>query len=338
MVEDCARFVLNNKPIAQQCKVLRHQLRDAIATLDCSSLDLISSRDTLNDVGTSITTSGESDRSAGMSDIIQAACKRVTEALRVIEEASKALGSTGSSFESIRYTMYTVEKQTLLALSPKCPQWLLCVLITESLCTKHSPSEIIKRTAAGGADCIQIREKNMPDDQLLNHAGELTELGQSLGMHVIINDRVDIAKLANANGVHLGQGDLPTDQARQILGHQRWIGRTCPTVDDAAQAIADGADNCGIGPIFASTTKSKPILGGLDLIRSYMNTPATKDTPMLAISGIGPDNIDQLAKLGCPGVAVSSAVCSSDDPESVCRAIVAGLSAQHGTNEPTLGA
>lgn len=338
VVEDCARFVLNDKLITQQCKSLRHQLRDAVSTLGFSSLDLITSRDTLHDVGTSISTSNESDRSAGMTDIVQAACKRVTEALRVIEETSKTLGSTGSRFESIRYAMYTIEQQTILALSPKCPQWVLCVLISQSLCIEHSPCEVMKRAAAGGADCIQIREKHMPDDQLLDHAGQLTELGQSLGIDVIINDRVDIAKLVQAQGVHLGQGDLPTSDAREILGYQRWIGRTCPTIDEATRAIANGADNCGIGPIFESTTKSKPILGGLDLIKSYLSTPTTQKTPVLAISGINPDNIDELAELNCPGVAVSSAVCSAANPESVCSAIVSKLSAQHGTIEPTLNA
>ncbi len=336
MIEDCARFMLDDAQITQSCKAIRHQLRSAIESLNLAPDALISSRDTPGDVGTDITTETETDRSAGMRDLVSAAAKRAAEALRVIEESTKALGHSGSSFEAIRYQLYTIEKQTTLALAPPCPQWALCVLITKSLCTHHDPIEIIKRVASGGAGCIQIREKDMPDAQLLDHAGQLTDCAHTLGLHVMINDRAHIAKLVNADGVHLGQSDLPINAARELLGHRTWIGRTCPTIEQATQACQQGADTCGIGPVFASTTKSKPTLAGLNLIKAYLSNPKAKHTPMLAISGITPANIHQLAQIECPGVAVSSSVCSSEDPEAVCRTIVEAIESRRSLNEPTM--
>lgn len=341
VVEDCARFMLNDPQITGSCKQIRHQLRSAIDSIELGSLDLIAARDTESDVGTSISTIAESDRTNGMRDLVAAACKRATEALRVIEESVKALGHSGSVFESIRYQLYTIEKTTILSLRPPCPQWTLCVLITQSLCTHHDPIEIVKLAALGGADSIQIREKTMSDADMLDYARTLTQGAHDHGMHVMINDRVHIAALVDADGVHLGQDDLPIRAARAILGPRAWIGRTCPTLNHAIDAIEQGADTCGLGPVFTSSTKSKPILAGLGLIESYLHNDQTRDVPMLAISGIDPTNVGRLAQIGCRGVAVSSAACSAQDPRSVCRSIVETIRANHAqrsNNEPTINA
>tara|TARA_R110002072_G_scaffold42064_22_gene119247 strand:- start:146805 stop:147893 length:1089 start_codon:yes stop_codon:yes gene_type:complete len=333
VIEDCARFVLDDGDISRACKDARHDLRTAIDGLitgaGLDSTDLIASRDTLNDVGTAINTAGESDRGQGMPDLVQAAAKRATEALRVIEESAKAIGGASSSgaFESIRYRLYTIEQRVILALQPLCPQWSLCVLITADLCTHFAPSELIKRIAQGGAQCIQIREKHMGDGELLEHSALLTRVAHDEGLDVMINDRAHIAGLVGADGVHLGQGDLPIAEARKLLGHGKWIGRTCRTHEHAIEAVEQGADTCGLGPVFASGTKPNPTLAGLGLVESYLNSPKTNRTPMLAISGIEPGNVDQLATLGCPGVAVSSCVCTSDDPAAVCRRLVDAVEA-----------
>ncbi len=322
VMEDSARFVLDDALLTESCKHARHDLQRALSTLPVREHDLLSARDTPSDVGTAISTDLEHTRAHGMASVVSAACKRVGEALRTIEETSKAIGGDAAAFESIRYRIYELEKRLLMQLAPRCPQWAVCVLVTAELCVHHSPAEIIRRSAAGGAGCIQIREKAMPDGELLDHAGRLVEVCRSVGVHVIINDRVAIAKLTDADGVHLGDDDLPTNAARQILGSGRWIGRTCSTLDAAIEAIGHGADMCGLGPMFASTTKAKPTLAGPDLIRAYQSDPRTSNTPHLAISGITTDNAGALVQARCRGVAVSSAACSSQDPEGVCRSLV----------------
>jgi len=331
VIEDCARFVLDDGEISRSCKDARHDLRLAIdglvAGAGLDSTALIASRDTINDVGTTINTVGESDRGQGMPDLVQAAAKRATEALRVIEESAKAIGGADRSgaFESIRYRLYTIEQRVILALQPPCPQWSLCVLVTADLCTHFAPSELVKRVVQGGAQCIQIREKHMGDRELLEHSALLTRVAHDEGLDVMINDRAHIAGLVGADGVHLGQGDLPISEARKLLGHGKWIGRTCRTHEDAIEAVEQGADTCGLGPVFASGTKPNPTLAGLGLVESYLNSPKTNRTPMLAISGIEPGNIDELSAIGCPGVAVSSCVCTSDDPAAVCRRLIESI-------------
>jgi len=336
VMEDCARFALGDESLSERLKAARHALRAAIEALPISSDALIASRDTSNDVGTAINTPQEHQRTDGMRDLVSAAAKRASEALRVIEEASKTLGNKGTLFESIRYRLYDIERDLVFALHPPCPQWTLCVLVTRDLCTHFTPEEIIALSADGGADCIQIREKSMADVAFLEYAGSLTDHAHQLGLHVMINDRVPIAKLVGANGVHLGQDDLPIKAARSLLGHGYWIGRTCPTLRHAIQAIDQGADTCGIGPVFSSTTKTKPTLAGLSLVESYLAEPETNATPMLAISGITPCNIDQLSAIRCPGVAVSSAICSSDDPRNAARTIVESIGSRQTNASPTI--
>lgn len=337
VMEDCARFGIDDASLSHRFKSTRHALRAAMESLPIGKDALIAARDTAGDVGTEITTAAEQTR-MGMRDLVSAAAKRATEALRVIEESVKALGSPGTPFESIRYAIYDIERDLTLALHPPCPQWSLCVLVTRDLCTHHSPQHVIERAAEGGAGCIQIREKSMPDAEMLEHAGALTETAHALGLHVMINDRVHIAKLVGADGVHLGQDDLPIHAARALLGPRFWIGRTCPTIEHAVDAIDQGADTCGLGPVFTSTTKSKPTLAGIALIESYLNDTRTKSTPMLAISGIMPSNVDQLSAINCPGVAVSSAICSSDDPLHATRMIVSAIEQQSDSDSPTINA
>lgn len=338
VMEDCARFGLNDAKLSKALKELRHRLRNATDSMCINPLDLLSHRDTSKDVGTEISTANEQDRSGGMSDMVSAAAKRASEALRVIEESAKALGKTGGPFESIRYSIYEIERELMLGLFPPCPQWTLCVLVSQDLCTHHTAMSIITQAAEGGAGCIQLREKNMPDAMFHEHAHALTAHAQSLGMHVMINDRVEIAKLVGADGVHLGQDDLPISSARSLLGTGYWIGRTCPTIEHAIEAIDQGADTCGLGPVFPSTTKSKPQLSGTSLIERYLKNQHTRTTPMLAISGIDDQNIHTLAQVGCPGVAVSSAVCSSPNPESVCRTIVNAIAQHREAGDATINA
>ena len=326
VLEDLARFSLNDEHLSKRLKDLRHQLRSTIGSLGLTQADLLVSRDTSGDVGTRINTPQEQDRADGRAALATAASKRAQEALRVLEESAKALGRDGSSFESIRYALYDLQRDLTLALSKPSPYWPVCVLITQSLCTHRSPQQVIQDAARAGAGCMQIREKDMDGDELFAHASAMTSIGHEHGLCVIINDRVEIAAAVNADGVHLGQHDLPISAARSILGPQKLIGRSCANLDQLREAFAQGADYCGLGPIFPSTTKAKPTLSGIDTLRAAINDPELSNAPMLAISGITPGNIAQIASLGFPGVAVSSSVCSTEDPYQACKAMVESMS------------
>lgn len=325
VMEDIARFVLDDPELTGSLKRLRHDLRANLDALPLRPADLLAARDTPGDIGTAITTPGELARPDALPDLAAAAAKRAQEALRSLEESAKALARSGAGFESLRYRLYDLEKTLRARLAPPCPQWTLCVLVTAALCIYHTPDDLVRLAAEGGAGCVQIREKDMPDAQRLDHTARLVETAHRAGIHAVVNDRPDLARLTDADGVHLGQDDLPVGAARRILGPARWIGVSCSTIEHARRAAADRADTIGLGPMFPSATKPKPALSGPGLIRAVLEDPAAARLPHLAISGITPANAPELAAVGCRGVAVSSAVCAAEDPRAVCRAIIDAL-------------
>lgn len=325
VLEDIARFSLNNEDLSRRLKDLRHQLRTALTQLQIPQSSLLHARDTFNDVGTSITTSTETDRSNGLVDLITAASKRSQEAVRVLEESAKVLGHSGGLFESIRYTLYDLQRDLTMLISTPSPNWSVCVLLTKSLCLHHTPEQIMRDIARAGAQCVQIREKELDAETFYEHALHMTTLARELDLTIIINDRTDIALAVDADGVHLGQNDLPIRAARAMLGPSKLIGRSCATTAQLHEAFDQGADYCGLGPIYPSTTKSKPSLSGLETLSQAMDDPQLNSKPMLAISGINQSNIAPIASMEFPGVAVSSAVCSAVDPYESCNAIVESM-------------
>ena len=327
VLEDLARFVLHDQFLAAACKSLRHTLSETVEQLPLDRAHLLAWRESASDVGTRTTTGAEVART-DLSHIAAAAAGRLTEALRAIEEAAKALDAPDPArqFERLRYLAYDSAAAIERALGTgRAQQWRLCVLLTESLCTHHPWQRVAELAIAGGADCLQLREKTLDAAELAARVRTLVEIARPHHVPIILNDRPDIALAAGADGVHLGQHDLSIRDTRRLVGNGLLIGCTAATLANVRAAAAEGADYCGLGPIFSSTTKPKPTLAGLDLLRDHLADPATARLPHLAISGITPANIAQLASVGCRGVAVSSAVCSTDDPASACTSLLASM-------------
>lgn len=318
-MEDAARFLLDDAPLSAQLKNLRHDLAQVLGPMTALAFH----RDTPNDVGTAISTASEGTReNAG--EVALAAGKRLSEALRVMEEYAKTLpagASVAGGLEQLRYRGYTLEAQLNLRLgSGRARQWKLCVLLTQSLC-RLPWAQVLDEALAAGADCIQVREKELESGALLAHARAVVAQVRAAGSgtSVIINDRPDIALLAGADGVHVGPHDLSVTQVRRLAGRQLIVGVSTSSPTDAQKAKADGADYCGIGPMFPTTTKDKPVVG-LDCLRQYLAAPGLP--PHLAIGGIGPDNAAQVRGAGAKGIAVSSAVCGSEKPGKTVAALM----------------
>ena len=209
-------------------------------------------------------------------------------------------------------------------------QWSVCVLVTESICTR--PWEDVARAALeAGADCLQLREKELSGRELLSRARRLRELTREHDAAMVINDRPDIAALVEADGVHLGQTDLPVAEARRIVGDGVCIGVSATTLDQASEALRHGADTLGLGPMFPTTTKANPggrtdgSVAGPALAREVLTKHP--DTPHLAIGGIAPDHIGTLREAGVRGIAVSGVVCAADDPGAVVERLVGAMKA-----------
>jgi thiamine-phosphate pyrophosphorylase len=322
VMEEAARFLLDDAPITRLAKTLRHDLASALISIP-SCGDMLLTRDTPGDRGTAITTAGEQHRASSL-DVTRAAGKRLSEALRSIEEYAKTIpeqgGKLASQIESIRYRGYELERQLDQAMTAgRASQWRLCVLVSESLCPEKNWRQVVRGAIAGGADCLQLREKTLDAGELYKRACELVSLAGPHGVCVIINDRPDIAMMSGAQGVHLGQDDLPCAQVRQHFGSALLIGVSTSRLDQARQAQRDGADYCGVGPMFPTTTKHKDVIVGETYLREYL---AWNRLPHLAIGGITAHNLPSLVQAGVQGVAVSAAVCQAPDPQAAVASLI----------------
>ncbi|MFG0327982.1 MAG: thiamine phosphate synthase [Phycisphaerales bacterium JB037] len=329
-LEDLARFVLNDATLAEGCKGARHDLRAAVEDLPIDTSRRLAARDAAGDPGRLIETRAEQER-ASMRAVALAAGARAGEALRSLEEAAKLLGGVGRAFEAIRYRVYDLEKHIALSFGAgRGTQWRLCVLITEEACSPAGGSardwsRVAELAIEGGADCVQLREKDLPDRTRLVRARRLVEIARAGGASCIINDSVSLALASGADGVHLGQDDLPLADARAIAGDRLLIGVSTSNMEHARAAAAGGADVCGLGPMFPSSTKPKPALAGPEYLSAYLADPASARVPHLAISGITADNLPGLVERGCRGIAVCGAVCGRDDPRAAAAELVAIL-------------
>ena len=318
MMEEYCRFALNCEPLAARTKQLRHQLCDAVSKLD--SQQLIASRDTLNDVGVGCAVDNQMKR-ADLTDCFTAASKRLTEALRVIAEVTQTSNATvAAAIENLRYTAYTLEKDIALfsGIVGKFKHVKLYVIITSSQLL-----EVLRLTsncATNGADCIQLRAKNVEDDAFFELACEFVKLCRRENVLSIINDRADIAIASGADGAHLGQHDLPIEKVRQLQVTPLIIGKTTHSEQQLLAACGQIPTYVSVGPVFATSTKPNLAPAGLDYVTRSIKTLAPTGVSHIAIGGITLGNIEQVLNAGTERIAVCSAVTKVPDPASACRA------------------
>lgn len=185
----------------------------------------------------------------------------------------------------------------------------LYVLLTTDLC-RQPVLDTARFAVDGGADVLQLRGKDLSDEEFFRLALELRELTWSLNIIFIVNDRPDIATRAYADGLHIGQDDMPIEEARRMIGEGKLIGFSAHSVEQARQAQSRGADYLGVGPIFATNTKTQAKPVGTPLIEQVIKEI---DIPVFAIGGINRDNIGRVLAAGATRVAVCSAVVSEED-------------------------
>ena len=185
--------------------------------------------------------------------------------------------------------------------------------ITDS--TGFGDAEFLRRVEAalqGGVTFLQIREKDRSTREYIALAEKVHALTRKYNVPLIIDDRVDVALAMDAEGVHVGQSDMPVATARRLLGKEKIIGATAKTVPQAMEAYEQGADYLGVGAIYPTTTKVKTVLTSTDTLRDICNAVPI---PANAIGGLNKDNIDVLAGIPIAGVCVVSAIMKADDPK-----------------------
>jgi thiamine-phosphate pyrophosphorylase len=319
VLEDHARFVLDDAFLSRLCKELRHDLAEALAGVP----SLLLSRDTLHDVGAAISTASERQRGS-LHAVVRANAKRLQEALRSLEEYGKIFGTdVGEAIEKIRYRSYTLEKALALGTDARgqLADARLYALVSEASC-RTSLLGTIRDLAEGGVDVVQLREKKLDDRALLSQARAVRELTSRLRVLLIVNDRPDIAVLCGADGVHLGQDDLPIREARRIVGPKMLIGVSSHDIAQVRQAVLEGASYIGVGPTFPSQTKDFASLAGLEFVK---DAAAETSIPAFVLGGVTLDNLPQALAAGAKRIAVSHALCAADDPRQAAARFRAAL-------------
>ncbi len=318
VVEDYARFVLDDAHLTGCLKVLRHDLTAALACLPM--VDRLAMRDTRSDVGIRLTTAAERTR-RDPEDVLAANFTRLQEALRSLEEFSKIdYPSTSGVLERLRYESYSLQKA--LSATQQAVRRLsdarLYVLIDGG-----SSGEAFERLAASlveaEVDLLQLRDKRLDDRQLLDRARRLHRITRTTRTRFIVNDRPDLAVLSEADGVHVGQEELTVHDARRLVGPRRLVGVSTHSIEQARQAVLDGADYLGVGPVFPSQTKHFGDFPGMELARQVA---AEIRLPAFAIGGIDETNIDEVLATGISRVAVSGAVVNAASPAAAARTLL----------------
>lgn len=201
--------------------------------------------------------------------------------------------------------------------------YLLYLVTDAGLSRGRSQVEVVEAALRGGVTVVQYREKSASTRVMIQEAGELARLCRAVGVPFIVNDRVDVALAVNADGVHVGQDDMPAVVARRMIGKRKILGVSAGSAEEARKAEAEGADYIGASPIFATPTKpdAPPAMGieGLRLLARAVSIP------VVAIGGMNARNAAAIMEAGAAGVAVVSAIVAADDVEAAAREIRAAV-------------
>ncbi len=324
VLEDWARFALDRPDLVARTKDLRQRL----GRLHRTSYKL--ARHTASDPATGLAHPAQAERQDGAS-VLAANAGRVQEALRVLEEFGRLEDpELAAEAASIRYALYDVEVDLLQAgrdgdgrraLLRRCHLYLVTSPV-------DGLEAVVAAALAAGLRLVQYRAKPdapLDDRSRFEQASALRQLCHRHGALFLINDRIDLALAVGADGVHLGQGDLPPSVARRLLGPDRLIGRSTHRLEDLRQAVADGCDYVGVGPVNATPTKPGREPVGL----AYVTQAAAEcPLPFFAIGGIDPGNLAAVRRAGADRVAVVRAITAAADPGGAVAALLAGLEAE----------
>ena len=305
VVEDIARFAYNSKEMASQLREVRHSLRKKTDHLKDS---LLISRDSRKDVGRVISRSSTLDKKESVNNIINANFKRAQEALRTIEEMLKLTDyNLSKEVEQERFKVYTLEKE-YNRMKRSIPRGLYGIT-GEKFAGGRSNIQCVREMIAGGIEVIQYREKEKPLREKIKEIKEIRRVCRENDVLFIVNDHIDIALLVEADGVHVGQEDMHISDVRSLVGEDMIIGLSTHSPEQAKQAVLDGADYIGVGPIFPTTTKDTPSVG-----LEYLEF-ATKniDIPFVAIGGIKLHNIDKISVRDPYSVCLVSEIVGAED-------------------------
>jgi len=310
VLEDYARFVLNDAPLSARLKRLRHGLVAALAPL---AARMTAARDVAGDLGRGEVVRSEYRR-ANEADLVRANAARLEEALRSLEEFSKIDSpARARKFEKLRFAAYEAAQlmDVFGAKKRKLARLRIYALLSSEL-VDGSLDARARMLVKAGVDAIQLREKTMADGPYIALARRLCRVCRRAGALFFVNDRVHVCEIADADGVHLGQDDTPVDAARSALCPTRIVGLSTHNMAQARKAKWASPDYISVGPVFATPLKAARRPVGVSLVR---RAAAATGLPVVAIGGVDGSSAEELFNAGAQALALSRPMCQAPDIE-----------------------
>ena len=326
VVEDVLRFSFEDKDQSEKARLLRHEIRKLFGS---QTIQLLSERNVKSDPGLQTSQEHNLDTKSSWQDILLANLKRAQEGLRVLEESAHLLNdrNLAKQIELKRFMVYELEYQitkhfgtaefgsekveiTKEGMKRKLPAGIYA-LTSEPHSLGRTNLKVAEEILKAGVKILQYREKNKKQGEMFLECQALRKMTREAGAIFIVNDHIEIAKAVGADGVHIGQDDLPVQTVRQLLGPDMIIGVSTHSPEQAQAAVQDGADYIGVGPVFATQTKTDvcaPV--GLDYLRYVVNH---LEIPFVAIGGIKEHNLAEVVSEGAKTVALVTEIVGSPD-------------------------
>jgi thiamine-phosphate pyrophosphorylase len=330
VAEEVARFVLEEPDLQRKVKSVRHDVlklgKAALAAPSGSKGRLeavIAVRDSEEDVGKSSAHASEVRRS-DISALIESNCSRAAESVRVFEEFTKLMPgrARSASWKRLRFRIYSIEQELLTANTRRMTAGrlrhagLYCI-VDRMYLGRRSPASVAREMIEGGAQVIQYRDKSSEDAVFLRACEKVARVCRDGDCLFIVNDRTDVALLVNADGVHLGQDDLPVRDARGILGPAKIIGKSSHSFAQAVKAAGEDIDYLAVGAMFPTRTRENQIVAGIRCLRRVRTH--LPQMPIVAIGGIDRKNITQVLAEKPDGICIVSAIQTSPDIRKAVR-------------------
>ncbi len=313
VIEDICRFQLEEKEWQQTLKNMRHKLR---SFLQEQAEDMINSRNSLSDVGFNSSGIMENKRHNNK-QIIKANCKRVQEGLRVMEELHKISDpALSKEIKTYRYLIYDMEKKILQLVARKKLLRGLYLILTDP---PQGYEELTRMAVKENLPAVQLRYKKDNSRHFLALAKKIRQLTKGCRTLFIVNDRVDIAMMSQADGVHIGQTDLPPQEVRKIVGKKMIIGLSTHNLEQVKQANQEPVDYIGFGPLYKTSSKQvpDPVIGPEMLVKAA----EISKHPIVAIGGLNKERISRINKNLFHNIAVITAVSQTEEPQKIMREI-----------------
>ena len=322
--EDYARLCRGDQGLSASCRSLRHRVRELGQAVAAPCL---AGRNAEGDVGRKTSAASRADQRTDSRSLVTANCKRVQEALRAAEEALKLVGQypLAKQMETCRFDAYTLEKALLDKLAGRA-EFLrdigLYGITAEKFSNGRSDIEVVSQMLDAGIRVIQYREKTKSGREKYKDCVRLREMTAQAGAKLIIDDDIALALACGADGVHIGQDDMPIEQARALMG-DKIIGLSTHSPEQAEDAVRRGADYIGVGPLFETHTKSDvcaPVgLSYLEYVVQHI------PLPFVAIGGINEHNIEEVARRGAKCICLVTEVVGAADIPAKIRALRAKM-------------